>query len=151
VPVDVVADVQHRGVRVAAVRAEAHVLLAAVGESAAEMAVCLVDDARIRDLNRRYRGKRGVTDVLAFAMREGPRAPGDEHVLRDVVISLDAAVRQARRRGRSVAAEVRRLLVHGMLHLLGYDHERSAVAARAMRSMERRLLRQLRPTRGRSA
>ena len=150
-PVDVVADVQHRGVRVAAVRAEAHVLLAAVGESAAEMAVCLVDDARIRDLNRRYRGKRRGTDVLAFAMREGPRAPGDEHVLGDVVISLDAAVRQARRRGRSVAAEVRRLLVHGMLHLLGYDHERSAVAARAMRSMERRLLRQLRPTRGRSA
>jgi probable rRNA maturation factor len=127
------------GVSAAQVRADARRLLAAMDESQAELTVSLVDDAEIHRLNRDYRGKDRPTDVLAFALREGCRAPGDDAVLGDVVISVDTAALQARRRGAPVADEVRTLLVHGILHLLGYDHERSAVEARRMQALERRL------------
>ena len=133
---------RHRlpGVSAARVGADARRLLRALDEAQAELTVSLVDDAALRRLNRDYRGKDRSTDVLAFAMREGARAPGDEAVLGDVVISLDSAARQARQRGIPAADEVRTLLIHGVLHLLGYDHERSALEARRMKAMERRLL-----------
>ncbi|MFI5394874.1 MAG: rRNA maturation RNase YbeY [Candidatus Binatia bacterium] len=115
----------------------------ALEEDGAELAVSLVDDAEIQRLNHEYRGQDRPTDVLAFAMREGARAPGDEAVLGDVVISLETASQQARRQRVSDADEVRILLVHGLLHLLGYDHERSATEARRMKTMERRLHRLL--------
>ena len=76
-------------------------------------------------------------------MREGQRVAGDESVLGDVVISVPTAVRQARRRGVGVADELQTLLIHGVLHLLGYDHEHSAAEARRMKDMERRLRRAL--------
>jgi rRNA maturation RNase YbeY len=138
-PVNVVARSRARGVRTVAVRADARRLVAALGESYAELTVSLVDDAEIHRLNRDYRGKDRPTDVLAFAMREGRRAPGDDTVLGDVVISLDTAARQARQRHVSTADEVRTLLIHGVLHLLGYDHERSVAEARRMKVMERKL------------
>jgi probable rRNA maturation factor len=136
-------SVSHRrhpsGLRPAGVAAEARRLLRALEEDGAELSVSLVDDAAMRRLNRDYRGQDRATDVLAFAMREGARAPGDAAVLGDVVISLDTAARQARERGVSAADEVRTLLIHGILHLLGYDHERSVLEARRMKAMERRL------------
>jgi probable rRNA maturation factor len=138
-PVSVVARSRAPGVRAAAVRADARRLLAALGESSAELTVSLVDDAEMHRLNREYRGKDRPTDVLAFAMREGRRAPGDDTVLGDVVISLDTAAQQAQRRRTSTADEVRTLLIHGVLHLLGYDHERSSAEARRMKAMERKL------------
>jgi len=110
-----------------------------MGEAGAEMTVVLTDDVGVHDLNRRYRGKDRPTDVLAFAAREGHRFPGDERQIGDVVISLDTASRQAAERGRSLAEEVRTLLIHGVLHLLGYDHERSPSEARRMRAKERAL------------
>ncbi len=88
------------------------------------------------------------TDVLAFAMREGLRVAGDDRELGDVVISVDTAARQAARRRVTPAAEVRTLLIHGILHLLGYDHERSAAEARRMRRMEQRLAGALRSADG---
>src|ERR1035437_7420714 len=115
-PVNVVARSRARGVRIVAVRADARRLLAALGESHAELTVSLVDDAEIHRLNRDYRGKDRPTDVLAFAMREGRRAPGDDTMLGDVVISLDTAAREARQRHVSTADEVRTLLIHGVLH-----------------------------------
>jgi probable rRNA maturation factor len=127
------------GVSAARVAADARHLLRALDEAGAELTVSLVDDAAIRRLNRDYRGQDRPTDVLAFAMREGARAPGDEAVVGDVVISLDTAARQAQQRGVSAADEVRALLIHGILHLLGYDHERSVLEARRMKAMERRL------------
>jgi len=142
--VAVVARARARGVRAATVRADARRVLQALDESAAELTVSLVDDTEIHHLNRDYRGKDRPTDVLAFAMREGRRAPGDDTVLGDVVISLDTAARQAREHRVSTAAEVRTLLIHGVLHLLGYDHERSAAEARRMQAMERKLRRALR-------
>jgi len=139
-PVSVVRRVTARGVSTTLVRSDARRLLAALGEERAELTVSLIGDAEMHVLNRDYRGTDRPTDVLAFALREGRRAPGDDAVLGDVVISLDTAARQARQRSVPADAEIRTLLIHGVLHLLGYDHERSAADARRMRGMERRLL-----------
>jgi probable rRNA maturation factor len=82
--------------------------------------VVLVDDAAIAALNRTYRKTLGPTDVLAFPMTEGPLAELAQDCLGDVVISVETAVRQARRG--NLRAELALLLVHGILHLVGYDH-----------------------------
>jgi len=87
---------------------------AAKGER--EVSVLFCGDRRMRSLNRRYRRIDRSTDVLAF-----PADAGD--TLGDIVVSIPYAARQARRRGEPVSREVDRLLVHGFLHLLGYDHE----------------------------
>lgn len=108
----------------------------------AELSILLVSDHEMRALNRCYRGKDRPTDVLAFAQREGAGgAPAG--VLGDLVISVDTARRQAAEYGASLAREGERLLVHGLLHLLGYDHERSAAEARRMQRRERMLARWL--------
>jgi probable rRNA maturation factor len=86
----------------------------------------------MRALNRHYRGKDRTTDVLAF--------PGDGGALGDIVISLPYASREARRRGQGRAQELARLLLHGYLHLLGYDHE---VDDGQMDRLEARLCRRL--------
>ena len=106
-----------------------------------ETGVYFVDDGEIRELNRRYRSIDRSTDVLAFAMREGPKMPdvgcrGPE-LLGDIVVSLDAARRQALERGHSVRREVGVLLTHGALHLLGYDHPGGAARRREREHMRR--------------
>lgn len=126
----------------------AHAVLECVGESSADMSVSLVGDGRMRRLNRQYRQKDRSTDVLAFAFREG-RAPhrfnrSAAH-LGDVVIALPAAERQAKAAHRSVDEEVVALLIHGVLHLCGYDHERSAADALRMQRKERQVRRRLGP------
>jgi len=100
--------------------------------SGPELSVLFCGDARMRALNRHYRGKDRPTDVLAF--------PGDGGALGDIVISLPYASREARRRGQRRAEELDRLLLHGYLHLLGYDHE---VDAGQMDRLEARLRRRL--------
>ena len=82
--------------------------------------VCLsfVSDEDMRELNRRYRKIDRTTDVLSFAQRDG----GDVGILGDVVISYDTAVRNSQRFSVTVEGEIRRLVVHGILHLLGFDH-----------------------------
>jgi len=135
-PASVISTRRTPHIRIAAVRRDARQILAALGETTADLTISLVDDAAIHRLNRDYRGKDAPTDVLAFAMREGLRVAGDDRELGDVVISVDTAVRQAARRRVTPAAEVRTLLIHGILHLLGYDHERSAAEARRMRRKE---------------
>jgi probable rRNA maturation factor len=88
----------------------------------------LTGDAHVREYNRRYRGTDEATDVLAFAAQEKATdkrfqaPPGTVHWLGDIVISLTRARAQARNAGHPVDAEVRMLAVHGLLHLLGYDH-----------------------------
>ncbi|MHB8917102.1 MAG: rRNA maturation RNase YbeY [Desulfocucumaceae bacterium] len=91
----------------------------------AEVSVLLTDDRYIRDLNRDYRGKDLVTDVLSFAQHEGDAMPdsGEEDILGDVVISLQAARRQGEEYGHGFLREVAYLAAHGALHLLGYDHQ----------------------------
>ena len=105
----------------------------------AELSVALVDDDAIAKLNADYRGQARPTDVLAFSLLEGRHTERRGRLLGDVVIGIETAARQARRRRRrSLDDEVARLLIHGTLHLLGHDHQRRE-DARAMRAEERRL------------
>lgn len=121
------------------VRALADRMLAALGLEAAELSVLLVDDSRIQRLNRDHREKDRPTDVLAFPLDEGPVEEGPR-LLGDVVISLETALRQARSRKRSLLPEVRFLLAHGLLHLIGFDHG-NPTDKRRMDSQTRRLVR----------
>jgi rRNA maturation RNase YbeY len=119
-------------------------VLAALGRRGAELSVALVGYAEIAALNRRYRGKPQPTDVLSFSLLEGDHAERRGALLGDVVIGVGVAARQARRARRALDDELARLLIHGVLHLVGHDHERDAEAA-AMRAEERRLWRALAP------
>ena len=119
-------------------------VLAAAHAEAAELSLVLVSDRRMRTLNRRYRNKDRPTDVLAFPLREGRFSRFSGSLLGDVVISLPTAKRQAAALGHSLRNEVARLLVHGILHLLGHDHERSVRAASAMTRKEKAILREIR-------
>ena len=127
----------------ARLRRHARRLLARLRLERAELSLLLVSDRRMHALNRRWRRRDRTTDVLAFAQREGPGGAPDG-LLGDVVISVDTTRRQAAERGASLGREGDRLLVHGLLHLLGYDHERSAAEARRMARRERTLARWLR-------
>lgn len=118
-------------------------ILAAVRESQSELSLELVGDRRMRRLNRMYRGKDRTTDVLAFPMRESHNPC--PMLLGDVVISVPTARRQAKESGRSVGDELAALLVHGVLHLCGYDHERSAREAMRMRRRETAIVKRLNP------
>lgn len=88
----------------------------------AECSVVVVDDATMAVLNHTYRGVAGPTDVLAFPMTEGRFGALSPELLGDVVISAETAARQAREAGRGLRDELALLLVHGLLHLVGYDH-----------------------------
>ena len=119
----------------------ARAILSDVGETSAELGIMFVGDQRMRGLNCRYRGKDRTTDVLAFAMRGAPHS--SSHLLGDVVIAVPTAARQAKQGQRSLDEELRVLLVHGILHLCGYDHERSEKEARRMHRRERMILRSI--------
>jgi len=108
---------------------------------AAEIGIVFVDDAYIAGLNKQYRGVDAPTDVLSFAMLEGLPMPGDEEepMLGDVVISLETAQRQAQDFGHSLEREIAYLTVHGVLHLLGYDHQ-TPPDKEAMRAIEEKAL-----------
>lgn len=97
-------------------------------------------DRAMRTLNRRYRGKDRPTDVLSFSFREGAFPQVQPDLLGDIVIAVPVAERQARERGHSLRREIERLLVHGVLHLAGYDHEQNEAAALRMRRKELQLL-----------
>ena len=105
--------------------------LARVAPSSArgEVAIALVSDARMRTLNRSYRRKDSVTDVLSF--------PSELPMLGDLVIATGVARRQAHEAGHSYQTELRVLALHGLLHLLGYDHEDSSDRGRMQRVEER--------------
>jgi len=110
--------------------------LDALGRPDGDLDVAVVDDAAIRALNGAHRGIRRRTDVLAFPLELAGAASG---LLGQVVISADAAVRQARRVGVSLALELELLTTHGVLHLAGYD-DRDPVEADLMHRRERDLL-----------
>ena len=105
-----------------------------------ELSVLLTDDEEIRHLNRSFRGKDSPTDVLSFPMNE---MVGGRRILGDVVISVDTAKRQAEEKGESLQLVLCRLLIHGILHLLGYDHEKSPEDEKVFMRMEELILDQL--------
>ncbi len=109
----------------------------------AEVSIVLADDKYIQELNSQYRGINRPTDVLSFALREGEEPEiidgASEELLGDIVISLETAARQAEEYGHSLQRELAYLSVHGLLHLLGYDHETEA-AQNLMRMAEEDIL-----------
>ena len=127
-----------------ALRARAERILREVGHARSELSIALVDDDAMASLNEGYRGVARPTDVLAFSLLEGEGARHRGKLLGDVVIGIETAARQAAERHRALRDELLRLLIHGVLHLLGYDHEEDD-EARVMRREERRLWRAVRP------
>jgi probable rRNA maturation factor len=118
--------------------ARARAMLAFVQMTDAELSIVLTNDDQMQKLNRIYRRKNRPTDVLAFPQREGLHGELAGRLLGDVVVSVPTARRQALARGVSLRAEVTMLLAHGLLHLLGWDHETLA-ADRRMRKETARL------------
>lgn len=115
----------------------------------AELSILLVDDVGMRELNARYRNQDRPTNVLAFPQQTADAAPhsagavAGPELLGDVVISLDTAAREATAAGTTLDRRLVWLLTHGLLHLLGHDHERSPREAAAMEAAEQKLLQQL--------
>jgi probable rRNA maturation factor len=130
-------DVRRSGVDGRALVATAKRLLGAVGEPQSALSLTLIGDAAIRTLNREYRGKDCATDVLSFSL-DGPARRPAERLLGDVVISVDTARRQAQEYDATLQREIYRLLIHGLLHLMGHDHV-AVSERRSMRKEERRL------------
>jgi len=113
---------------------------AAPAERADSLAVCLVSDRKMRELNRRYRGKDSATDVLAFPAGAAVHEEEARH-LGDIVISVTTAERQAVEARHPLRRELQLLALHGYLHLLGYDHERDdGTMLRVQDRLARRLL-----------
>jgi probable rRNA maturation factor len=136
-------DIDAPGIDLASLESIASRALAAehVAEPA-ELSIMVTGDERIRELNRTYRDTDAPTDVLAFAQSEGDQFAQPEGApphLGDVVISLDTAARQAGEFSIPLGDELSHLLVHGILHLLGYDHETEDEAA-TMRAHENAIL-----------
>ncbi len=127
--------------RIARLRRAARAVLQHHGlESQAALTVALVDEETIRRLNRTYRGIDAPTDVLAFP--SGVEIYPGVRYLGDVAIAFPYAVRQAQRENHSLEGELALLTVHGVLHLLGYDHD-TGPARRRMWAVQREILRQL--------
>jgi probable rRNA maturation factor len=129
-------EVKGSGVDARRLKSDARKLLRAVGEDSSALSISLVGDGEIAVLNREHRGKDKATDVLSFPLE--PSADMPERLLGDIVISVDTARRQAAEYDAPLQNEINRLLIHGILHVLGHDHEESAERAR-MEAEERRL------------
>ncbi|GAG20262.1 unnamed protein product [marine sediment metagenome] len=131
-----------RKVSLKKIKKQAEVLLEELGQGDKELSILLVDNDGIRELNSSYRGMDEPTDVLAFSQIEGGVIPrrAREAVLGDVVISLDKAEEMADRFKRAMEKEVLLYLIHGVLHLVGFEHAAKSAAFHRMHKKERRLL-----------
>jgi probable rRNA maturation factor len=132
-----------RGSRVdsSLLRRRAKGMIAGLGHARSELSIALVDDQEIRALNQAWRQKNRATDVLSFSLIEGAGAERRGGLMGDVVISVERAAAQAKERHRGLNEEVAKLVIHGLLHIVGFDHENDE-EARSMRREERRLWRE---------
>lgn len=127
------------------IRVKAERALEDLGCRDKELSILFTDDKHMAALNQQYRSKEGPTDVLSFPMTEdldGETVPTffEPVMLGDVVVSVDTALRDAEELGQPFERTVDRLLIHGILHLLGYDHEKSRADAVCMTKEEDRLM-----------
>ena len=125
-PVHLVVETRALALSSRVVRARATRMLRAIQMEKAELSIVLTGDKQIHKLNKLYRGKDRATDVLAFAMQEGEFGAISAGLLGDVIVSLPTAGRQARERNVTPLDEVTMLIAHGILHLLGWDHDTDA-------------------------
>jgi len=119
---------------------KAQVILDALGSPDGELSILLLDDSQIGVLNKNYLQREGPTNVIAFPMREGVFAEINPDLLGDVVISLETAEKEGLAAGVSMKERLDELLIHGILHLFGYDHEMSETEAIRMESKSCELL-----------
>jgi probable rRNA maturation factor len=119
----IVEDGPYAGVSRADVARRARAMLEVLQMSDRELSILLTGDNQIQKLNRIYRKKNRPTDVLAFSQHEGELGDRSDRLLGDVVVSIPTARRQAEARKRDLVSELTMLLAHGLLHLLGWDHE----------------------------
>ncbi len=137
--IDLRAGVRDPDIDLRRLKSTAQKLVRATARPASGLSLLLTDDAHVRKLNRTHRGKDKATDVLSFpALRAGSGQAEEEQFLGDIAISLDTARRQAAAYDAPLQSEVNRLLIHGLLHLLGHDHH-EAVERAVMEAEERRL------------
>ena len=136
-PVEIVRKDGGRAISSRKLRKVALKVLELVEKGQAELSIALVGNAEIRTLNAKFRKKDYPTDVLSFPA--GDELPTGVRLLGDVVISVEKAREQAKQRERALNEEMVTLLIHGVVHLLGYDHERSAKDARIMGRLERKI------------
>jgi probable rRNA maturation factor len=134
----IVEEGPHPGVSRADLARRARAMLEAIQMKECELSILLTGDDQIQKLNRIYRKKNRPTDVLAFSQREGEHEDRAGRLLGDVVVSIPTARRQAAARKRDLASEVTMLLAHGLLHLLGWDHD-TPEKDRRMRAETKRL------------
>jgi probable rRNA maturation factor len=137
-PVHLVVETPAPALSSRVVRARAMRMLRAIQMEKAELSIVITGDKQIHNLNKIYRGKDRPTDVLAFAMKEGEFGAVSPGLLGDVIVSLATASRQARARNVAPLDEVTMLIAHGILHLLGWDHDTDA-KDRAMRKETEKL------------
>jgi len=131
---------RHRSLNKERVLKTAGRILSLLEQTKAELSIMFVGDRRMKQLNTQYRDIRRTTDVLSFESSI-PFTPDDaDNVLGDIVISVPKAEAQAKEYGSGFYDEITRLLIHGTLHLLGYDHEQTAYKARKMRKKEEELI-----------
>ena len=105
-----------------------------------ELSVLIVDDARISEMNQRYLNHSGPTNVISFAMQEGEYGDVNPHLLGDVIISADTCAREAQEGGISMDSRFDQLLIHGILHIFGYDHIHSEAEADIMEAKSNELI-----------
>ena len=127
-------------IEIKAVQKRAQAILNALDSPDGELSLLLVDDAHIAKLNEAYLQRRGPTNVIAFPMREGEYGDIHPELLGDVVISMDTCAREGRQAGIGTEARFNELLVHGILHLFGYDHVDSEAEAEIMEAKSREML-----------
>ena len=121
------------------------VILDALGSPDGELSILLLDDPQIAVLNKNYLQREGPTNVIAFPMREGAFTEINPELLGDVVISLETAEKEGLEAGVSMMDRLDELMIHGILHLFGYDHETSDMEAARMEAKSRELLKQIGP------
>ncbi len=110
----------------------AQAILDALASPEAELSLLVVDDEGIAPLNQEYLGRSGPTNVIAFPMQEGEFPELSPHLLGDVVISVETCQREAEAAGIGFERRFTELLIHGILHLFGYDHEKSSAEEERM-------------------
>jgi probable rRNA maturation factor len=122
----------------------AEMILSVLGYQDNELSISITGDSAIRRINREYLGKDRPTNVISFSMQEGDFGEVNPHILGDVIISADTAQREADEAGITFDSRLVFLLLHGILHLAGYDHERSGEQeARKMEETEQKIFEML--------
>ncbi|MFC1896441.1 rRNA maturation RNase YbeY [Thermodesulfobacteriota bacterium] len=119
---------------------QARDILGALDCGECELSILIVDDSRMAELNRQYLRREGPTNVIAFPMRSEDFAHLHPELLGDVVLSADTALLEAKELGQSFEERMLNLLIHGILHLLGYDHQKGKDGRRHMDEKAHELL-----------